>query len=63
MRCMVKLQDLVDLAEPPLGATLGAPTSDHSKDEVMDLDGVDEYQDGATIGAQFILDEANFSLV
>ena len=43
MRCMVKLQDLVDLEEPPLGGTLGAPNSDHSKDEVMDLDGADEY--------------------
>ena len=49
MRCMVKLQDLVDFVEPLLGVTSGASTSDHSKDEAMDLDGEDEYQDGASL--------------
>ena len=51
MRSMVKLQDLVDLVEPPLGGTSGASTSDHPKDEAMELDGEDEYQDEATAGA------------
>ena len=59
---MVKLQDLVDLVEPPLGETSGASTSDHPKDEMMELDEEDEYQDEATASAQFSLGEANFSL-
>ena len=63
MRCMVKLQDLVDLAEPPLGGTSGAPTLDHSKDEAMDLDGADEYQGGAIVIAQCSPGEVNFDLV
>ena len=40
---MVKLHDLEDLGEPPLGGNSGAMTSNHPKDEAMDLDGVDEY--------------------
>ena len=62
IRSMVKLQDLVDLVEPPLGGTSGASTSDHPKDEVMELDEEDEYQDDATTGTQFSPGEANFGL-
>lgn len=43
MRSMVKLQDLVDLAEPLVGGTSKALTSDHPKDEAMELDEEDEY--------------------
>ena len=50
MRSMVKLQDLVDLAEPPLGGTSEASSSDHPKDEAMKVDEEDEYQNKATVG-------------
>ena len=36
---MVKINDLEELVEPPLGGTLGASTLGLPKDEVMDLDG------------------------
>lgn len=62
MRSMVKLQDLVDFSEPPLGGTSGALTSYHRKDEAMELDEEDVYQDEATAGAQFSSGEANFGL-
>ena len=38
MRCMVKLNDLEELVEPPLGGNSGISTSDLSKDMEMDLD-------------------------
>ena len=38
MRCMLKLNDLEELVEPPLGGTSGASTSGLPKDEAMDLD-------------------------
>lgn len=38
MRCMVKLNDLEELVEQPLGGTLGASTLGIPKDEAMDLD-------------------------
>ena len=60
---MVKFHDLEDLAEPPLWGNQGVMTSDHPKDEAMDLDGADGFQDNATAGAQFSPREVNFSLV
>lgn len=38
MHSMVKLHDLVDLAEPPWRNSAEALTSDQSRDEAMDLD-------------------------
>ena len=40
---MVKLHGLEDLVEPLLGENSGTNTSDHPKDKVMDLDGVDGF--------------------
>jgi hypothetical protein len=48
---MVKLIDLEELTEPPLGGNLGASTSNLPKDTTMDLDKVDELQDDATMDA------------
>ena len=38
MRCMVTLNDLEELVEPPLGGTLGALTLAPPKDATIDLD-------------------------
>ena len=38
MRCMVKINDLEELAKPPLSGTLGASTSGPPKDEAMDME-------------------------
>ena len=41
MRCMVKMNDLEELADPLLGGTIGTSTLGLPKDVVMDLDEVD----------------------
>lgn len=38
MRCMVKINDLEELVEPPLGGTPDASTLGLPKDETMDMD-------------------------
>ena len=42
MRSLVKLQDLVDLVEPPLGGSFVVTTSGQRKGEAMELDDDDE---------------------
>ena len=63
MRCMVKLNDLEELAETTLGGNSGTSTSDLPKDATMDLDEADKLQEMASADAQFSADEANFGLV
>ena len=47
---MVKLQDLVDLAEIPLGGTSVATTSGSTNEEEMDLDDDEEEQEEDMLG-------------
>ena len=63
MHCMVKLNNLEELAEPPLGGTPGASTSELPKDVAMDLDEVDGLQEAAYAVVQFSPGKANFGLV
>ena len=63
MRCMVKLNDLEELAEPPLGETLGTLTSAPPKDDAMDLTEKEGRLVEANEMAQFSLGEANYGLV
>ena len=42
MRSLGKLQDLVDLAEPPLGGSSAATTSGQPTGKVVELDNDDE---------------------
>ena len=63
MRCMVKLNDLEELVEPPLGGTLGASTSAPPQDEAMDLEEEARRLAEANDMAQFSPREANFGLV
>jgi hypothetical protein len=59
---MVKLQDLVDLAEPPLGGLSIATASGQPKGEAMELDDDDEEQEVDILGVQYNLGEANLGL-
>lgn len=63
MRCMVKLNDLEELDEPPLGGTLGASTSAPPKDTAMDLEEEEGRLQEANEMAQFSQGEANYGLV
>ena len=63
MRCMVKLNDLEELVEPPLGGTPGSSTSGLPKDEVMHLDEGIELQEEAKLEAQFSPGKANIGLL
>ena len=63
MQCMVKLNDLEELAEPPLGGTPGTSTSAPPKDAAMDLDEEGRIQEEANETAQFSPSEANYGLV
>lgn len=60
---MVKLDDLEELDEPPLGGNLGSSTSKLPKDVAMDLDEADEIQEEANAMTQFSPSEANFGVV
>lgn len=62
MRSLVKLQDLVDLVEPPLGGTPAMKTSRQTKEEAMELDDEEEEQEEDTLGGQRSLREANLGL-
>ena len=63
MRCMVKLNDLEELAESLLGGTSGASTSMSPQDEAMDLEEEAGRLAEANDMAQFSPREANFGLV
>ena len=63
MRCMVKLNDLEELAEPPLGGTLGTSSSGLPKDEAMDLDEGVKHEEEENVVAQFSLSQAKISLL
>ena len=53
MRCMVKINDLEELAEPPLSGTLGTSTSSPPKDKAMDMEEIIGLQEEAKMAAQF----------
>lgn len=59
---MVKLQDLVDLDEPPLGWSSTMLSSGKPKDTVMELDDDDEEQEEDILGIQYSTGEANLRL-
>ena len=59
MRCMVKINDLEELAEPLLSGTLGASTSGTPKDDAMDVEESVGVQEEAKMVAQFSPDEAH----
>lgn len=63
MHCMVLLNDLEELVEPPLGGNLSTSTLAPPKDVVMNLDEEDELKEEANEMAQFSPDEANYGLV
>ena len=62
MRSLVKLQDLLDLAEPPLGSFAATASLGQMKNEVMGLDKEEEEHVEHTQGGQGILEEANLDL-
>ena len=59
---MVKLQDLVDLVEPPFGGSSVVIASRQPKGEVMELDDDDEEKEEDMSGVQHILGESNLEL-
>ena len=63
MWCMVKINDLEELVEPPLGGTLGVSTSGLPNDEAMDVDESIGLQEEAKLAALFSASEANIGLL
>ena len=63
MRCMVKINDLEELAEPPLSGTLGASTSGPPKDKSMDVEESINLQEEAKLASKFSPGEANNGLL
>ena len=63
MRCMVKLNNLEELVEPPLGGTPGASTSAQPKDAAMDLEEEEGHPEEENELAQFSPGEANYGMV
>ena len=63
MRCMVKINDLEGLVEPPLSGTLGASTSGPPKDETMDVEESVGLQKEAKMATQFSPGEAHIGHV
>ena len=63
MRGLVKLKDLEELTEPPLGGTLEATTSGSPKEEMLDLDVEDDIQEEENTEAQFSPGEAQIGLL
>ena len=59
---MVKLQDLVDLVEPPLGGSSTTTTSGQPKGEAIELDDNGEEQEEDILGVQYNRGEANLRL-
>ena len=62
MRSMVKLHDLVDLAEPPWRNMVEASSSVRPWEEVVELDEAMENQDKEATEPPTIPDEANLGL-
>lgn len=63
MRCMVKLNNVEELAEPPLGGNLGTLTSAQPKDVAMDLEEEEGRLKEENEMAQLSPGEANYCLV
>ena len=63
MSCMVKLNDLEGLAEPPLGGNPGASTSAPPKDAAMDLEVEEGRMEEENERARFNPGKANYGLV
>ena len=63
MRCMVKLNDLEEMVEPPLGGTSGDLTLAPPQEEAMDLDGVAGRMTETNDKAKLSPGEENFGLV
>jgi hypothetical protein len=59
MQFMVKINNLEELAEPPLSGMLGTSTSGTPKDNAMDMEESVGLQEEANLVAQFILGEAH----
>ena len=51
MRCMLKINDLEELAKPPLSGTSGASTSSLPKEEAMDMEESIGLQEEAKLAA------------
>ena len=62
MRSMVKLHDLVDLAEPPWRSMAEASSSGQPRDEAMELDEAMENRDEEATEAPASPGEANLGL-
>ena len=58
----MKLQDLVDLVEPPLQGTSAVTALGQTKEEAMELDDDEEEQEEDMLGGQHSPREANFSV-
>lgn len=63
MRCMVKMNNLEELVEPPLQGNSGVSTLDLPKDVAMELDEADRLHGDATTDVDFNTGEVNFGLV
>lgn len=63
MRCMVKLNDLEELAKLPLGGTPGASTSAPPQEEAINLDGEAGRMMEVKDKAQLSSGEDNFSFM
>lgn len=61
MRCIVKINDLEELVEPPLSGMMGASTLGTPKDDAMDVEESVELQEEAKLVAQFSLGKAHTS--
>ena len=63
MRCLVKVNNLEELAEPPLGGAPEANTSGPSKEELLDMEMSNAMWEDANEDAQFSLGEAHVGLL
>ena len=62
MRGLVKIQDLVDLAEPPLGGPSTATSTGQQRNEDMELDAEEEEPEQNSQDPPDSLGEANIRL-
>ena len=62
MRSQVKIHDLVDLLEPPLGGLYASMFVDQRRNDEMELDAGEEEQDPNAQGRQDNPDKANIGL-
>ena len=63
MQGLVKVNDLEELAEPPLGRTPEASTSGRPKEEMLDLEVEDAMREDANADTWFSLGEAQAGLL